>query len=462
MKILLFSYLLVLAAVVSVLAQSQQVSIPLSPGESISNVFKNEEGLIIKKSNASEDIAVDFYDKELKKIYSTSLSAEKIKTDLLVSSPSGSHTYILDLNTSQSAFGKSQAAIVQIDREGNIQRKDFEKGKKFYLNAIFADDKHFYMLSSQKGDHLYRKDKLQEKLVLNRLDHNTLRYEEFLVDVPPIKSKDHSFWSLVQAVEDGFYVSSKTTEGPLQKIALLKIDSEGKVLVKNEITVDLSDKFPRPSSNFVKATNTYWVNSWDFAMVSKDNKLVEAAREGAFGRLYIDETNKHIYVFGLYGPKESFTTESARTTGFFVHKLNQSGGVIWKSHQDIPAPYQNSKYFYHLLSFNRKSTFTLENNGSSRLQIAVRDMLFNYELSPQGKLEKSDAQDFKAGWVAKEIGDVYIASQKNHLIATYLTNEGDLKKQHHKYQAYHFEKGCIVSRLEKNEFKLSLFGSINQ
>ena len=100
----ILSLLGVFTVITSVLGQTKQVSIPLNPGESISDVVETEEGLIIKKSDERRDLALEFFSEDLKKVYTASIEDHKIKSDNIVSSPSGAFTYIFRLYYSSHHF----------------------------------------------------------------------------------------------------------------------------------------------------------------------------------------------------------------------------------------------------------------------------------------------------------------------------------------------------------------------
>ncbi len=461
MKNSILGFLGMFIIVVPGLSQTQQVSIPLNPGESISAVVETEDGLIIKKSDKRRDLALEFFSEDLKKVYAASIEDHKIKSNNIVSSPSGAFTYILDYTTPLTIFSKSTPSIVQVDKSGKVRRKDFEKGKSFHSkNALFADEEYFYILSSENGDQLTKKDKLEEKLVLHRIDHQNLEYKMHYVDAPAIKSRDHSFWSLAQVANQGFYIVSKTITDNQQEITLLKVNAEGQVTSENNITASLSNGFFRPGTSSAKTHSIHSINKWDFLRTTRQSGsgtvTVPIPKEGAFGGINVDRDKEEVYVFGLYG-LEDYARLGSCTAGLFVHKFDQQSKLLWKLQQEAPEPLKADNWFSKLgRPIDCKSKFTVYQNGNSKYQVLLRDMVYTHDITSEGRLESAYNHKFE-DWIDFGKEGLCFSSQDTHPVARYIAGKEDIIEKPWKYQAYHFRKGYVLLEEDKQEAKLLYF-----
>lgn len=339
---------------------------------------------------------------------------------MMVTSPSGNVIYTIEIKelgkTDFLGFDGKTHYITQVTREGEVQKMELQGKKEFgkSLQAIFCDDSYLYCLASENGWEITKKKKAKERLILNRFDRNTLKWKSFYFELPPLKElEDATFWHFLgQAQDQNYLISTRHVKETGENFAeILKFDNKAEITEKLSINFSLEGKYNRPATA-LSMPRQRWVNVADMAFGNTITRTIHTGPEGfrapspgnpsgrphemtssstpllagAFGYWHLDSEHNYLYNYGLLGPKP-FKTVGPIYDGFYIHKYDLEGNLIWKvAHKDVPELLDEKKFKIHGMPYGRQINLKVLPDETLNFSAHVPKKLFSFEVTPDGRV----------------------------------------------------------------------------
>lgn len=312
MKLKLATLLFAFIAITNIKAQEKETSFQLEKGEAPIKIIEVDgKGLIIKSGRIGKyaqnskkvNWHLRYFDLEMNLLWDKVIEKEAIGYDFdkITSSANGSKVYHIEkLNYTNGNF------IKQISLDGTIKKYKVSKTtwkllSKGNYKDYLANDNEFCFIFSKYGNELNPKKMLEEKLILNKVDFNTLSENTITLELPKVKTdpKETNFWNLSENDDEHLYFDSycnDDTEKRISNISLniAKMNYDGKLL--KEINIQ------------IKREDIAKVNSWDYT-IDKDNNL--------------------IYVYGLEQLRLNVKENDQRN--LFIMQFDYEGNLNWEN-----------------------------------------------------------------------------------------------------------------------------------
>ena len=192
---------------------------------------------------------------------------------MMVTSPSGQVTYAIEMKEPGTSeilrFNNKTHHITQVTQEGKVRKMELQGKREFgeSLQAIFCDDSYLYYLASENGWEIMEKKKAKERLILNRFDRNTLKWERFYFKLPPLKELENAtFWHFLgQARNQNYLIAIRYNNETAENHAeILKFNDKAEITEKLSINFSLEGKYNRPATA-LSVPRQKWVNVVDMA-----------------------------------------------------------------------------------------------------------------------------------------------------------------------------------------------------
>ena len=416
--LLLFSSYLVIAQDNTTQLKLGKLEFPLE------TIYLGEQGFMVLTDyifkGKSKDMRLISYDAKGNQQWEKTIKNNYgfMKTLIMVTSPSGKVTYTIEMkgenDSNTLTFSGKTHYITQITREGQMKSMEI-KGKKEFgksLQAIFCDDAYLYYLASENGWEIHKKKKAAERLILNRFDRNTLKWEQFFFRLPPMKTlEDATFWHFLgQAGDMNYLIATRfSRETAMNHAEILQFNNEAEVTDKLSISYSLENKYNRPAlalalprqgwfnvtdRAFGRTTTRQHFIGNDFSGASQLNQnpadVVNMSSTpllaGAFGYWHLDSENNRLYNYGLLGPKP-FKNLGPVYDGFYIHKYDLKGKLIWKvAHTDVPELLDEKQFKVHRKPYERKINLKVLDDETLNFSAHVPAKLFSFEIAPDGRV----------------------------------------------------------------------------
>ncbi|TRX58743.1 hypothetical protein FNH22_12770 [Fulvivirga sp. M361] len=348
---------------------------------------------------------------------------------MMVTSPSGKISYTIEIKEQASPnkllFNNKTHHLTQITQEGKARKMAIEGRKEFgkSLQAIFCDDAYLYYLASENGWEIHKKKKAGERLVLNRFDHNALKWERFYFKLPPLKALENAtFWHFLGQTENEKYLIAKRFDNETGETYadMLTFGDRAEIIDRQPIELSFDNKFIRPA-RALSVPRQKWKNMMDMTfqktipwprtahtneMPFQETIVVSSNRTpssrsnlpttintptspvlpGAFGHWYLDAEHNYLYAYGLLGPKP-FKKIGPVNDGFYVYKYDLKGNLIWKTiHSDVPELLDEKQFRVHSTPYLRKITLKVLADETLNFSVHVPNTLFSYEITSEGQV----------------------------------------------------------------------------
>lgn len=344
----------------------------------------------------------------------------KSGTVMMVTSPSGKVTYTIEMkelvNIDVLGFNGKTHHITQVTQEGQVRKMELQGKKEFgkSLQAIFCDDSYLYYLASENGWEIVEKKKGKERLILNRFDRNTLKWERFYFKLPPLKELENAtFWYFLgQAQGQNYLIATGYGKETGENYAeILKFNDKAEITEKLSINFSLEGKYNRPAKA-LSLPRQRWANVADMAFgrmfkweryrgpagfgppspgnpegrPHKTTSTSQAILSGAFGYWHLDSEHNYLYNYGLLGPKP-FKTVGPVYDGFYIHKYDLGGNLVWKvAHTDVPELLDELQFKVHRLPRERQINLKVLADETLNFSAHVPKKLFSFEITPDGRV----------------------------------------------------------------------------
>lgn len=344
------------------LAQDKTELIKLTRNEKILD-FKDlgESGFILKTGKdytftKKLGIKLRYYDTSLNLKWEVPINRTQANRGFyneVISSPDGKYVYNVENKGYNTTFGVNKKNITLVNAKGETKVHELEKIKDFgYFNTGFADDTYLYFLNTENGWESNDKKKVNEKLLLYCIDHESFSVKKNIVEVPAITDPEHTtFWRYAGSENEKIYLYNEVTYDKSDKFKynFIVINSEGKRINKFGIEGDLNGKYIRPSNNYKDYIGSYQYTDDDFYTSSRTDQNGSRVSTmhpdlGAFGNFKIDFENKYVYVYGLYG-SSPFKNIASVYEGYYIFKFDLNGNEIYKTIKKVPSKISEESYF---------------------------------------------------------------------------------------------------------------------
>jgi len=228
-----------------------------------------------------------------------------------------------------------------IDENGNAKGFDLDEGKKmedfdtkFY---IYSDDYACYF--GYKKDET-KKAKVSDETYFYQVDLKTLQAKLIELKFPEFplliknddkkKSKEKEIkqeWELARHDEKNFYMINKKTsiDRTEDQYNIVCFDYDGKVVSTLSIPMKLKSKY------FALANTGFGSQR----IIVGQNAGIGLLGDSATGHIFVDENKEFYYVYGLYSNAKMSNLNKVNYNGFYIHKYNVKGELVWKTEKSI-------------------------------------------------------------------------------------------------------------------------------
>jgi len=143
----------------------------------------------------------------------------------------------------------------------------------------------------------------------------------------PKKPSDTQEWGISVHDDQQFYMINKmsTRDHREDQYNIAGFDYDGKLVKQLSILLKMQDKgFVLSDTGFGSKT-----------VVSGNMVSVGLMDDAATGNIYADENSEFFYIYGLYSTDKIGNINKADYNGFYIHKYNSKGELIWKTEHEI-------------------------------------------------------------------------------------------------------------------------------
>lgn len=371
--------------------------------ELLESVDLGEGGLLIKTgknypNSKKLDWKIRYYSPELDLVYEVPIEKTQINKGFgnpIVAAPDGAYVYHFEYKGYNTTIGAKKQHVTQINKEGKVKTYEVENIKELgHIKMGFCDNTYLYFLATENGDENHPRKKSAEKLLLNKVKHSDLSSGQVALNLPELgDAGEATFWTYAGHEEGQVFLASKTIQIEEGKYSyrLLTLDPDGNVIRDVTLDFSLADKHIRPSNNVkVFKGNSHASNDDFYAAVNSSSSFAQMeARIGAFGGIKVNPKTNSIHVYGLYGSKP-FKSLGSLNEGFFLHKYDFEGKLLWKVQEEFPETLTNDNAFrLHEVPFSR--AFLLKENAdqSQQLHFMFKKRVYTYHITSAGEFEES-------------------------------------------------------------------------
>lgn len=364
--------------------------------ELIETIDLRGNGLIVKTGkkefNTTDlDWKISYYTPDLKPVWQVPVASTQVHKSYInpvVASPDGSYVYQLESKAGKiTPFGTSYFFLTQINKDGKIRTHQITDTKEYgYMRTIFADNQYLYFLCTENGGERNTKMVPDERLILNRISHSDFSYKKIMVNLPKItESENTSFWAYTGHDNGRIFLSNKKIFDNKLIYQVLTINPEGAISKTVTLETVLDKKFIRPANHTKICPGTYMHEDIDFTINSSSSGAGIDSEIGSFGGLRIDIQNNSIYTFGLYGPKP-FKSIGSVYEGYYTHKYDMEGKLLWTMQKPVSATLANSSYFKTApIAYYVNLTLTIHPNQTLTLGTWFKNQLHACDISAKGE-----------------------------------------------------------------------------
>ena len=502
MELLLIKYksktlfFLALLFSIALKAQDNKSEVQLSrTGYPEETVYLNEKGFLIRtgglrlgKNNTYQLLS---YDAKANLKWEASIKQHYGNNAMLTAvSPSGQVIYSIEvkenIQVEQLVIDGKTHYLTRITTDGQTKVAEIEGRKEFgkSLQAVFCDDQYLYFLTAEHGWETLEKKKAEERLILNRFEHDTMKWERFFFRLPPLKELKHStFWHFLgQTEEDKYLVSKRYDNDTGENFAdILKFNSKAEITERLTINFSLNGKHNRPAMA-LGIPRQQWEEVADLAFgrtIKRTHRIsgvgppgtfsnsvpregdpntITTSRtpllSGAFGYWYLDQQHKCLYTYGLLGPKP-FKYIGPVYDGFYIHKYDLEGNLIWKTeHTDVPELLEHKKFKVHRKPYERQINLKVLADETLNFSVYVVGTLFSYEITPQGQVRDFIKKEKERMPVNNLVQNASYQLKSEAYVKKHPIGKGD--KKFITYSNFYSSAGEILMKLDGKERRMEI------
>lgn len=420
------AFIFAFLSIISLRAQDKKSELKLEKGEyPKETIHLQEEGFLILTdfllSGKAKTGRLVYYNAKAERQWERSIENHYgQRATLMVTSPSKRTTYVLEIKGDAAGgtmgFNNKTHHIHQVTLDGQMEkmeiagRKEFGKG----LQAVFCDDDYLYYLVSENGWENHEKKKAGERLILNRFEHTSLKWEQFYFKLPPLKElNDASFWQFLGQTQNTKYlVAQRYNKKNGENYAIiLPFNERAETADPISINFSLPGKYNRPAKA-IALPRPPWKNIADMAFgessmwttyVGPGTGATSMRAQpgspntttfgstpllpGAFGYWHLDSEHNYFYTYGLLGPKP-FKIVGPVYDGFYVYRFDLKGDLIWQTfRKDVSELLENKQFKVHRKPYERRINLKVLTDETLNFSIHVPSTLFSYEITPKGEVK---------------------------------------------------------------------------
>jgi len=440
-------------------AQDRNVEIPLEKNEEILDfVDLQEHGFILKTGkdkNYTKDLnwQLSRYSPQLELLWKVPIETTQMNKGLgeeIVASPTGSYVYHLENKGYNTTLGVNKVQLTQI-ANGVSKTHELESEELKILDGNISvkscDEQYFYMIGIEKED----KD-IPSHLFFHRFSHVDFSYSKKKVDLP-LTGQDNSItsWEYAGHNNDNIWLTSKVISDKNYHCQLIAIDWQGNITKKIKLQTHVNEHYLRPSLNYHPQHRGTAVNLFgnitQYVNLNHPSGMAHADYTlgmDAWANVLVDEENKIIYTYGLYG-KKKYRGRAAFVDGYYICGYDLEGNLLWKNISDETSPIAEDKLFRkRLLSHQRTTMATLTANNTIKFQIGSYVNIHTCEFSKDGKKIKEYKNEFKDGLNYYSFSVCFSPQSDAN---QYYYDHVSKKTSHYGYSS---ANGCILIEHEKN------------
>lgn len=385
MKLKITFLLTALILVISVNAQEKETSFNINKDLLFHNTSITKKGLIVSWANR-ESFSLNFYDLDLKLKLHTSRKVKWLsrKSGFFVT-PNGNQVIFINNITT----GDSE--ILQISLEGTykshfINKEKWKSISPGNLKAVFVTNKSINYISTLNGKATHPKKKIDEKLILYKVNLDNHKSQKINLAFPTIKTDPTktSFWSYEAHNNEAIYFASinrrKLENGVELTVNIIKKDYENNTL--KDVKINFKRKnisklmSVKPYNAFAKNENAY--------LGQTDMYFEDAEYPRSKCAVKIDSKNEYIYLYGRVKLSRDAINHDGRN--LFVKKYDFNGKLIWEQNfkrlYTLTGKVDYEKSFYTLPENMKLLKFYINEDQSVRLKTNNS----YWDFSSEGKL----------------------------------------------------------------------------
>lgn len=388
-----FFILLFLALYVPLHAQDAHVEIRYTRKEPPIVVNDPGEGLLVSVGKKLHYYTLDgklAWEQEWTRVWPTQGLVTEFNE--VVVSPSLSYIYQITGKEAKKLknFTGKNSGVVQIKKDGT--KKEFQlpelKEMGTNLQTIFCDDQYLAVLTTEKGDENFDKDKSGDKMILNRFTNDNQSYSRIVLELPPIEDDNFlsKFWQYTGRAGDLHYLASKSIAGEnvdRNTIDLVGFTMNGEIKFHKTINIELANgKFTRPSRHYSSGRTHANFQNFDF-MMGQTGLFQDV---GAFQGFTVDYQHQCFYAFGLLGP-DLFKRVASQYEGFYIIKYDLQGNELWRMQRTGDEEFKDRVFWRGAAAIGRSLSLSALPDGRLHVNLFwVNDNSMSYEVSADGKV----------------------------------------------------------------------------
>ncbi|MCK6608476.1 MAG: hypothetical protein L6Q46_09280 [Flavobacterium sp.] len=280
--------------------------------------------------------------------------------------------------------------IIDTKIESFFYPKDIDHNSSFISNenlCIIGKE----MIEVKKGKY----EKSDNSIFLFR-NLNDLNVKKTEFKTPKIESNQEVLkWGLSSYHKNFFFMVNKelNKERTNDKYNIVKYDYNGEILSLKSVEIKLNKKY------FTASFNGFGAYAISYTGMASRHEMSSTAT----GNIYTDLKNNDFYIYGLYTNDKDNDFYQSTFGGFYIHKFNSEGELIWKMEKPIVDTKDFNK---NSLCFHMQVDFYNLNNGQIGFAISKSNNsnfahLFSLN-EKDGKIIKSKKIEFKVNDLMRE------------------------------------------------------------
>lgn len=418
--------------------QDKHLSIDMSKKTFVyKNIDLGENGFILHLGplfRSNENHSLRYYSSELELLWDKKIDLKynalvKLPGGMaVIASETGSYVYAVSYRDNF----KNGILITQINKSGETVSKELIPGEGAgkSVQAVYCDDNNLYVLTTLNRWELADNKKVEEQLVLNVIDHQTLNIKSKVLRLPLLKDRENTtYWEYHGNDEKLHYLISRFADPELNNVEarIIGFDSQTNIVRDVIIKPDLNGHYVKKNNPVVPQTRN-WYSGVDFNFRETTSKLPNASSQpvfvtlpGSFNHWFFDEKGKHFYNYGLTADKKF--TRKPDEFGFYIAKYTNEGQIVWQNYyRDIPELDNDKLSKIHYKGFEALTSFKVLGSGTINFSIYHLRKRYNMEISSQGNFIKTYFEDKTREVVDGICRDSGQNFKSGKLIQTYSTN----------------------------------------
>ncbi|MGH2665661.1 hypothetical protein [Flavobacterium sp.] len=461
----------------------------------------NENGDVIfvsgdYKSSKKAKVEINRYDSNLELVYSKDVVESDYK-GLSAFFGRGMDASPIDYDFYLSKTGDLTVSVsdsMVIDKSGNSKRFQYRNEFKNFRTATTAYHKDFAFYFGYKIDP--KSDDLSKEMYVKRISLNDFSKNTKEFTLPPFPQlfegelyrifldeskakreeyKKKTIYEVGNSNNENLLMVNKLLSEDLTKnqYNLTSVDADWNVVKRTSFAIELKDgKFFALSNNGLSGYKmTYYQSA-----VTTHRLFTEMAT----GNVYVEGPNEDFYyVYGVYAKKKAWTMNAVYPSGFYVHKFNTKGELIWKLEKELANKeneFDNAQNAYWLdlrfFKINEKEIVVSIYNPENKLAnfITMDPATGKIQRCEDIKVKMSNAKlmvwsgnEIKTGIVMKDLYgknnldiNTLIACKLNKNVREYLKRDLETERD---FNGYITKTGIVLleNNREKKTYKILKF-----